>query len=113
MSYSQFIMAVFAIYVVYYAANILYDAFLKQSKVNTGDEEEIISIGEEEEIPHNVVDEDFETGSYEKEEEKKEPEQNYVSVNESIEMEVETQGIPMEQLLVKGKSMFSHVNFNK
>ena len=80
MSYSQFIMAVFAIYVVYYAANILYDAFLKQSKVNTG-EEEIISIGEEEEIPHNVVDEDFETGSYEKEEEKNESEQNYVSVN--------------------------------
>lgn len=103
MSYSQFIMAVFAIYVVYYAANILYDAFLKQSKVNTGEEEEIISIGEEEEIPHNVVDEDFETGSYEKEEEK----------NESVEMEVETQGIPMEQLLAKGKSMFSHVNFNK
>ena len=51
MSYSQFIMAVFAIYVVYYAANILYDAFLKQSKTNTGEEEEIISIGEEEEIP--------------------------------------------------------------
>lgn len=44
---------------------------------------------------------------------KKESEQNYVSVNESIEMEVETQGIPMEQLLAKGKSMFSHVNFNK
>ena len=108
MSYSQFIMAVFAIYVVYYAANILYDAFLKQSKTNTGEEEEIISIGEEEEIPHKVVDEDFETGSY-----KKESEQNYVSVNESIEMEVETQGIPMEQLLAKGKSMFSHVNFNK
>ena len=84
MSYSQFIMAVFAIYVVYYAANILYDAFLKQSKTNTGEEEEIISIGEEEEIPHKVVDEDF-----------------------------ETQGIPMEQLLAKGKSMFSHVNFNK
>ena len=111
MSYSQFIMAVFAIYVVYYAANILYDAFLKQSKTNTGEEEEIISIGEEEEIPHKVV--DFETGSYEKEDEKKESEQNYVSVNESIEMEVETQGIPMEQLLAKGKSMFSHVNFNK
>lgn len=85
MSYSQFIMAVFAIYVVYYAANILYDAFLKQSKTNTGEEED----------------------------EKKESEQNYVSVNESIEMEVETQGIPMEQLLAKGKSMFSHVNFNK
>jgi hypothetical protein len=118
MSYSQFIMAVFAIYVVYYAANILYDdAFLKQKKgkTNTGEEEEIISIGEEEEIPHKVVDEDFETGSYEKEDEKKkkESEQNYVSVNESIEMEVETQGIPMEQLLAKGKSMFSHVNFNK
>ena len=48
-----------------------------------------------------------------KEDEKKESEQNYVSVNESIEMEVETQGIPMEQLLAKGKSMFSHVNFNK
>ncbi|UVS55887.1 hypothetical protein NXX16_00110 (plasmid) [Bacteroides fragilis] len=75
MSYSQFIMAVFAIYVVYYAANILYDAFLKQSKTNTGEEEEIISIGEEEEIPHKVVDEDFETGSYEKEDEKKESEQ--------------------------------------
>ena len=71
------------------------------------------SYGEEEEIPHKVVDEDFETGSYEKEDEKKESEQNYVSVNESIEMEVETQGIPMEQLLAKGKSMFSHVNFNK
>ena len=114
MSYSQFIMAVFAIYVVYYAANILYDAFLKQSKTNTEEKEEIVSIGEEEEeIPHNVVDEDFETGSYEKEDEKKESEQNYVSVNESIEMEVETQGIPMEQLLAKGKSRFSHVNFNK
>lgn len=80
---------------------------------NSTAEEEIISIGEEEEIPHKVVDEDFETGSYEKEDEKKESEQNYVSVNESIEMDVETQGIPMEQLLAKGKSMFSHVNFNK
>lgn len=48
-----------------------------------------------------------------KKKKKKESEQNYVSVNESIEMEVETQGIPMEQLLAKGKSMFSHVNFNK
>ena len=38
--------------------------------------------------------------------EKKESEQNYVSVNESIEMEVETQGIPMEQLLAKGKACF-------
>ena len=101
MSYSQFIMAVFAIYVVYYAANILYDAFLKQSKTNTGEEEEIISIGEEEEIPHKVVDEDFETGSYEKEDEKKESEQNYVSVNESIEMDIETQGIPMKKFFSK------------
>lgn len=44
---------------------------------------------------------------------KKNLNKNYVSVNESIEMDVETQGIPMEQLLAKGKSMFSHVNFNK
>ena len=108
MSYSQFIMAVFAIYVVYYAANILYDAFLKQSKTNTGEDVRLDRSGHV-----KVVDEDFETGSYEKEDEKKESEQNYVSVNESIEMEVETQGIPMEQLLAKGKSMFSHVNFNK
>lgn len=113
MSYSQFIMAVFAIYVVYYAANFLYDAFLKRSKTDTDDEEEIVSIGENEETPHNVVDEDFETGSYEKKEEKKEPEQKYVTVNETVEMEIETQGIPVEQLLAKGKSMFSHVNFNK
>ena len=111
MNYSQFIMAVFAIYVVYYTANFLYDAFLKQGKTNTDEEEEIVSIGEEEEIAHKVVDEDFETGSCEKEEEKKESEQTYVSVNESIEMEVETQGFPVEQLLAKGKSMFSHVNF--
>lgn len=111
MNYSQFIMAVFAIYVVYYTANFLYDAFLKQGKTNTDEEEEIVSIGEEEEIPHKVVDEDFETGSYEKEEEKEEVEQTYVSVNESIEMEVETQGFPVEQLLAKGKGMFSHVNF--
>lgn len=109
MSYSQFIMAVFAIYVIYYTANFLYDAFLKQSKSNTDKEEEIFSIGESEETPHNVVDEDFETGLYEE----KEPEQNYVTVNETVEMEVETQGIPVEQLLAKGKSMFSHVNFNK
>lgn len=105
-------MAVFAIYVVYYTAHFLYDAFLKQGRTNTDEEEEIVSIGEEEEIPHKVVDEDFETGSYEKEEEeKKDSEQTYVSVNESIEMEVETQGFPVEQLLAKGKSMFSHVNF--
>ena len=84
MSYSQFIMAVFAIYVVYYAANILYDAFLKQSKTNTGEEEEIISIGEEEEIPHKVVDEDFETGSYEKEDEKKESEATGAQPTETV-----------------------------
>lgn len=41
MSYSQFIMAVFAIYVVYYAANILYDAFLKQSKTNTEEKKKL------------------------------------------------------------------------
>lgn len=111
MNYSQFIMAVFAIYVVYYAANFLYDAFLKQSKTNTDEEEEIVSIGEEEEIPHKVVDEDFETDSYEKKKGKNESEQTYVSVNESIEMEVETQGIPMEELLAKGKEMFSHVDY--
>ena len=46
MSYSQFIMAVFAIYVVYYAANILYDAFLKARQNQYSEEEEIISIGE-------------------------------------------------------------------
>ena len=45
MNYSQFIMAVFAIYVVYYTANFLYDAFLKQGKTNTDEEEEIVSIG--------------------------------------------------------------------
>lgn len=113
MSYSQFIMAVFAIYVVYYAANFLYDAFLKQNKANTEEEEEIVSIGEEEEeIPHQVVDGDVETDSHEKEKEEKEPEKTYVSVNESIEMEIETQGIPVEELLTKAKSMFSHVDYN-
>lgn len=111
MNYSQFIMAVFAIYVVYYTANFLYDAFLKKSKINTEKEEEIFSIGESEETPHKVVDESFETSSYTTEREGKEPEQTYVTVNEMVEMEVETQGIPMEQLLSKGKSMFSHVNF--
>lgn len=44
MSYSQFIMAVFAIYVVYYAANILYDAFLKQSKTNRHQQDSYIKL---------------------------------------------------------------------
>ncbi|MFR3063702.1 MAG: hypothetical protein ACLTL6_17485 [Holdemanella porci] len=105
-------MAVFAIYVVYYAANFLYDAFLKQNKATTETEEEIVSIGEEEEIPHKVIDEDVETDSHEKKNKEKEPERSYVSVNEPIEMEVETQGIPVEELLTKAKSMFSHVDYN-
>lgn len=107
MSYSQFIMAVFAIYVVYYTANFLYDAFLKQGKVSSEKEEEVFSIGDnEEEMPHNVIEEDFETNFP-----SDKSEQEYVTVNEAVEMEVETQGIPMELLLAKGKDMFSQVDY--
>ena len=85
-------------------------SILKRQLVTTG---KLRQIPRTENNPHGLIITDWKTilnkdldyncllYTSEKEDEKKESEQNYVSVNESIEMDVETQGIPMEQLLAK------------
>lgn len=112
MNYSNFIMAVFAIYIVYYAGNILYDTFIKKEKKREEDDEEVVVLDEETETPQEVsvnddedkvVHETHEQPSNEEEEEKE-----YIS---NVTMEIESQGIPLEQLIQEGKSLFAGVSY--
>lgn len=112
MNYSNFIMAVFAIYIVYYAGNILYDTFIKKEKKREEDDEEVVVLDEETETPQEVsvnddedkaVNETHEQPSNEEEEEKE-----YIS---NVTMEIESQGIPLEQLIQEGKSLFAGVSY--
>lgn len=106
MNYANFIMAVFTIYLVYYALNFLYDAFLKKEKTDKSEEEEVFTIGEDyEEVPHNV-EEDFGITA-----QKKNEKIEYVTVSEAVEMDIETQGIPVEMLIAKGKNMFANISY--
>lgn len=113
MNYSNFIMAVFAIYIVYYAGNILYDTFIKKEKKREEDDEEVVVLDEETETPQEVsvnddedkvANETHEQPSNEEEEEEKE----YIS---NVTMEIESQGIPLEQLIQEGKSLFAGVSY--
>ena len=100
MNYSNFIMAVFAIYIVYYAGNILYDTFIKKGKKREEDDEEVVVLDEEIESPQEVWVNDEQASD--------EEEKEYIS---NVTMEIESQGIPLEQLIQEGKSLFANVNY--
>lgn len=114
MNYSNFIMAVFAIYIVYYAGNILYDTFIKKEKKREEDDEEVVVLDEETETPQEVSvndDEDKavnETHEQPSDKEEEEEEKEYIS---NVTMEIESQGIPLEQLIQEGKSLFAGVSY--
>lgn len=110
MNYSNFIMAVFAIYIVYYAGNILYDTFIKKGKKREEDDEEVVVLDEEIESPQEVsVNDDEDKAINENDEQASdEEEKEYIS---NVTMEIESQGIPLEQLIQEGKSLFANVNY--
>ncbi|ADY38170.1 putative integral membrane protein (plasmid) [Phocaeicola salanitronis DSM 18170] len=111
MDYSKFILTVFGIYILYYAINIVYDSFFHKSSQEGNineDEEFIIDEEEDEEKPHEVLDNEVEQASLQEEIKDDSGEHNDEI---QIVMEVETQGIPLEELIAKGKNMFATVNY--
>lgn len=104
MNFSNFVIGVFGIYVLYYAANFIYDAFIKADKNQSNDEEQVLNIGDniEEEVPQLVED------LYPEQEKKSSPP---IDSSSFVRMEVETQGIPFESLIADSKTMFSGVSF--
>ena len=105
MSYSKFILLVFTLYLIYYVINIIYDSFFKKErKEEDNDNETTFVIGDE--IPRNVIDDDLDI-----EEEKSERKSYTSEITESVEMPIETQGIPMEQLYEQGKSLFAGITY--
>lgn len=111
MNYSNFIMAVFAIYIVYYAGNILYDTFIKKEKKREEDDEEVVVLDEETETPQEVSvndDEDKDVNETHEQPSNEEEEKEYIS---NVTMEIESQGIPLEQLIQEGKSLFAGVSY--
>ncbi|BAD51334.1 hypothetical protein [Bacteroides fragilis] len=104
MNFSNFVIGVFGIYVLYYAANFIYDAFIKADKNQSNDEEQVLNIGDniEEEVPQLVED------LYPEQEKKSSP---IIDSSSFVRMEVETQGIPFESLIADSKTMFSGVSF--
>lgn len=105
MNFSNFVIGVFGVYVLYYAANFIYDAFIKADKNLSNDEEQVLNIGDhiEEEVPQLVED-------YYPEQEKKKS-SPIIDSSSFVKMEVETQGIPFESLIADSKTMFSGVSF--
>lgn len=110
MNYSNLVMAVFAIYIVYYAGNILYDTFIKKEQKREEDDEEVVVLDEEMETPQEVsVNDDEDKAVNETDEQtSKEEEKEYIS---NVTMEIESQGIPLEQLIQEGKSLFASVSY--
>ena len=104
MNFSNFVIGVFGIYVLYYAANFIYDAFIKADKNQPNDEEQVLNIGDniEEEVPQLVED------LYPEQYRKSSP---IIDSSSFVRMEVETQGIPFESLIADSKTMFSGVSF--
>lgn len=107
MNYSNFIMAVFTIYIVYYAGNILYDTFIKKEKNNEEDDEEVVVL-DEMESPQEVIVHNDEIPSQENSNQLSNKEEDYIS---NITMEIESQGIPLEQLIQEGKTLFAGVSY--
>ncbi len=105
MNYSSYIMIVFAIYLTYYAGNILYDTFLNKNKKKVDEDEEVIVLNDQEETPQEVMEEEEEEPPQETEDEE---EKDYIN---NVSMVVENQGIPLEQLIQEGKSLFANVSF--
>ena len=105
MSYSKFIILVFTVYVIYYVLNIIYDSFLKKEKKDEEDNETEFVI-DNDETPVNVIEDDF------TKEQINHNNRNYIDeIKETVDMQVETQGIPVELLYEKGKSMFAGINY--
>lgn len=111
MTYANFILWVFAVYFIYYSTNFVYDSFIKKDKTKLEDDEHIIDLGEENEDVSQLVTEE---SVYPIEEKKKEidnlrPIQS--DFNDKVEMVVETQAIPLEELMKEGKTIFEGISF--
>lgn len=100
MSYSRFVVILFICYFFYYVLIILYDVVF--NKNNAGEQEKEVSINldlEKEITPVNV-------------EEYQPPQINTdQDDSDSVEFELETQGIPIEKLFAEGKSVFANVSY--
>ena len=119
MTYSKFILAVFAVYIIYYVIMIAYDAFIKQNPSDADDTEtEEFVFDEDEEVKDVPLDEASKPDN--KKEEK--PNTNDTAteqvtdeaeptVQDVVVMNVEDQGIPMEELFNSGKELFANVKF--
>ena len=97
-------------------ANLMYDAYIKKDKVITDDcKEDEIFIGEDE--PISVVDDDDdETSSsddYGPDKLTGNDSNDTQNIDETdTEVDIETQGIPIELLAKQGKAMFDNINFS-
>lgn len=109
MNFPTIIMGIFALYLIYYTLMFLYDAFLTKGTEKEEREQEItFASNEAEELPQEVK-EDLEH-SYTPSEKKKLINPILIA-NDAIEMEVESQGFPFEQLMQEGKGMFASINY--
>jgi len=109
MSYSKFLLGVVFVYLLYYAVNFLYDAFISKKKAGTESEQSFDFGGSHEEEPTDVLDDADEDHDLKKKvivENK-----SRLVVHESVEMEIETQGIPLAQLIAEGKQLFAGVAY--
>lgn len=102
------------IYFLYYLTIILWDGFLKPQKTdNKEDEETVIDVGQAayaEEAPQEIREYPY-LGS---ESRPKESPGGLVSpIQPVIAMEIETQGIPVDQFLKEGRDLFSGVDFSQ
>lgn len=111
MTYANYVLSVFAVYFIWYSINFVYDSFFKKEKKKLEDEEHIITLEEEnEEVSQLVTEESIYTI-----EEKKKEINNSMPIqyefNDKVEMVVETQAIPLDELMKEGKAIFEGINF--
>lgn len=100
MVFANYVITLFGIYVLYYAACLIYDSFIKKDKGKEEEEEQVLNIGDEE-APQEVEDYPYVT------QEKKKP----IIENAFVQMDIETQGIPFDRLMADSKSLFATVKF--
>ena len=105
---------VFTLYFAYYASVILYDSFFKKSDTEKEDTEdtEFVIDDSEEQVQEVIDDDEIQATRQNIKNTNKTDKENQIEQQEPIvKMEVEDQGIPIELLFAKGKSMFANVQF--
>lgn len=110
MNLSQFVIAVFGLYFMYYTIIVVYDACFQKDKTKSESEEQIIDLGQEE-TPRKVTDEDIYSEAEKKKNMNKVITSTTDEISDKVEMVVETQGIPLDKLITEGKQLFADINF--